>query len=211
MTHGLPSSALPTPDGAESAALLAIAGSVAPMSATAFEPLRLAIGVQALAAGEALLSTGAPGAREFFVLDGVLKAWIGDAQGREVTLAFHVGPGIVTPAIARTADGRSRVHLQALTAARVAGFDAAHLVACMLRDPEVQRWGDAVLRAELMRRVDREWALAALPAGQRWQLFRAQFPGLETRIAQHHIASYLGITPVSLSRLKAGARHLRDE
>ncbi|NRF70283.1 Crp/Fnr family transcriptional regulator [Aquincola sp. S2] len=187
-------------------AVLAIASALAPLEAGAFDPLLQAITVQQLPAGDTLLRAGEPGAREFFVLDGVLRSWVGDAAGREVTLAFHVGPGVLTPAIGRVVDGCSRVHCQALTAVRVAGFEASALVACMLRDPTVQRWGDAVLRAELMRRADREWALAALPAAQRLQQFRQQFPGLEARIAQHHIASYLGITPVSLSRLRAQER-----
>jgi CRP-like cAMP-binding protein len=187
-------------------ALLDIATALAPLDADAFEPVLQAITVQRLAPGDALLRAGEPGAREFFVLEGVLRSWVGDAQGREVTLGFHVGPGVLTPAIGRVVDDCSRVHCHALTAVRVAGFEASALVGCMLRDPAVQRWGDAVLRAELMRRADREWALAALPAAQRLQQFRAQFPGLEARIAQHHIASYLGITPVSLSRLRAQER-----
>lgn len=187
-------------------ALLAIARSLAPVGDQAFEPILAACQVQTLAAGQSLLRTGEPGLREFFVLSGVLKSWVGDAQGREVTLAFHVGPGIVTPSIARTAQGGSRVHCQALTPARVAGFDALLLEQHMLANPEVQRWGDAVLRAELMRRVDREWSLAALPAAERLAQFRRQFPGLDGRIAQHHVASYLGITPVSLSRLRAQER-----
>jgi len=191
-------------------ALLAIATALAPLDEAALEPLLEAVTVQHLAPGDALLRVGERGAREFFVLDGVLKSWVGDAQGREVTLAFHVGPGILTPAIARVVDERSRVHCQALTAVCVAGFEAETLVGCMLRDPAIQCWGDAVLRSELMRRVDREWALAALPAAERLQQFRQQFPGLEARIAQQHIASYLGITPVSLSRLRAQERAAHD-
>jgi len=191
---------------AERQAVLSIAAAIAPLDAAAFEPVLQAIRVRRLAQGEALLQAGEPGAREYFVLDGVLKTWIGDAQGREVTLAFHVGPGVLMPAIARTADNRSRVHCHALSPACVAGFDADLLVDCMRRIPAVQCWGDAVLRTELIRRVNREWALAALPAAQRLQHFRDQFPGLEARIAQHHIASYLGITTVSLSRLRAQER-----
>jgi CRP-like cAMP-binding protein len=190
----------------EREAVLSIAMAVAPLDAQAFEPVLQAISVRRLAPGEALLQAGEQGAREYFVLDGVLKTWIGDAQGREVTLAFHVGPGVLMPAIARTAGDLSRVHCQALTPACVAGFDAGLLIDCMRRIPSVQCWGDAALRAELIRRVDREWALAALPAAQRLQQFREQFPGLEDRIAQHHIASYLGITTVSLSRLRAQER-----
>lgn len=197
------------------AQLLAIARTLAPLDENAFEPVLRTITPRRLAPGEALLHAGEPGAREYFVLEGVLRTWVADAQGREVTLAFHAAPGVLMPAITRTAEGRSRVHRQALSTACVAGFEAATLVQCMVQDAGVQRmvqdagvqrWGDAVLRTELMRRVDREWALAALPAVERLQHFRAQFPGLEARIAQRHVASYLGITPVSLSRLRSQER-----
>src|SRR5438105_3161406 len=100
---------------ADRRALLAIATALAPLDEATLEPLLQAVTVQCLAPGDALLREGEPGAREFFVLDGVLKSWVGDAQGREVTLAFHVGPGVLTPAIARVVDERSRVHCQALT------------------------------------------------------------------------------------------------
>lgn len=193
-------------DANRRAQLLAIARTLAPLDENAFEPVLRTITPRRLAPGEALLHAGEPGAREYFVLEGVLRTWVADAEGREVTLAFHAAPGVLMPAITRTAEGRSRVHCQALSTACVAGFEAATLVQCMVQDAGVQRWGDAVLRTELMRRVDREWALAALPAVERLQHFRAQFPGLEARIAQRHVASYLGITPVSLSRLRSQER-----
>jgi CRP-like cAMP-binding protein len=189
---------------------MAIATTLAPLEADVFEPVLQTLAVRRLSAGESLLQAGGLGAHEYFVLDGVLKTWVSDSHGREVTLSFHVGPGVLMPAIARVNGDRSRVHCQALTPALVAGFEASLLVDCMRRSPVVQHWGDAVLRAELMRRVDREWALAALPAAQRLQQFRAQFPGLEACIAQHHIASYLGITTVSLSRLRGQERSARN-
>ncbi|MEJ7558615.1 MAG: Crp/Fnr family transcriptional regulator [Pedobacter sp.] len=39
-------------------------------------------------------------------------------------------------------------------------------------------------------------------AEERYMQFRKQYPGLEQRITQKHIASYLGITPVFLSRIR---------
>jgi CRP-like cAMP-binding protein len=39
-------------------------------------------------------------------------------------------------------------------------------------------------------------------AKERYQLLLKQFPNIQNRIAQNHIASYLGITPQSLSRIK---------
>jgi hypothetical protein len=41
-------------------------------------------------------------------------------------------------------------------------------------------------------------------AETRYFNFQKQYPGLEERIAQYHVASYLGITPVMLSRIRRG-------
>ncbi|PSL46291.1 CRP-like cAMP-binding protein [Chitinophaga niastensis] len=42
-------------------------------------------------------------------------------------------------------------------------------------------------------------------AKKRYTDFLAQFPTLESRLKQHEIASYLGITPTQLSRIRAGS------
>jgi len=40
-------------------------------------------------------------------------------------------------------------------------------------------------------------------APTRYLNFLAEYPALEPRLKQYHIASYLGITPVTLSRIRA--------
>jgi CRP-like cAMP-binding protein len=40
-------------------------------------------------------------------------------------------------------------------------------------------------------------------AEERYRLFLTHFPGLTQRIPQYHIATYLGIKPESLSRIRA--------
>ncbi|SEL79165.1 cAMP-binding domain of CRP or a regulatory subunit of cAMP-dependent protein kinases [Chitinophaga rupis] len=45
-------------------------------------------------------------------------------------------------------------------------------------------------------------AAQSLRAEERYAQFQRRYPGLEQRIAQKHIASYLGITPVFLSMLR---------
>lgn len=39
-------------------------------------------------------------------------------------------------------------------------------------------------------------------AETRYQRFQSSYPGLEERLTQYHVASYLGITPVALSRIR---------
>lgn len=41
-----------------------------------------------------------------------------------------------------------------------------------------------------------------LNSGQRYEEFKNKYPGLEKRVKQYQLASYLGVTPVSLSRIK---------
>jgi CRP-like cAMP-binding protein len=220
-------------DEADRNAVLSIAESIAPLDRDAFEPVLSAMRCASHEPGELVIAAGEREPREYFVLSGILKTFVGDAEGREATLAFHVGPCALTPSIARVADersqgnagplpsfldplggpdakrqvwGRSRVNCIAMTKTRVAGFPSVALMECMLRSPSIQRWGDTVLRAELVRRADREWALAALSAAERLLQFRRDYAGLEDAIAHHHIASYLGITPVTLSRVRAQVR-----
>ncbi|MBU2513569.1 Crp/Fnr family transcriptional regulator [bacterium] len=49
---------------------------------------------------------------------------------------------------------------------------------------------------------DRERSFLTENAKTRYLRFKNSFPGLEQRISQFHIASYLGISPVSLSRIR---------
>ncbi len=48
----------------------------------------------------------------------------------------------------------------------------------------------------------REREFLVLDAEERYRIFRQIFPDIEQRVKQHYIASYLGITPVALSRIR---------
>src|SRR6185436_9425904 len=88
-------------DQADRRAVLRIAESFAPLDEAACEPVLQKMRAASHAAGELVLSIGDPEPAEYFVLEGILKPFVGDAEGREVTLAFHVGPSVVMPAITR--------------------------------------------------------------------------------------------------------------
>jgi CRP-like cAMP-binding protein len=53
-----------------------------------------------------------------------------------------------------------------------------------------------------LRRSRSEHELTTLRASERYLALLARVPDIEQRVAQYHIASYLGMTPVTLSRTR---------
>ena len=49
----------------------------------------------------------------------------------------------------------------------------------------------------------REIELVTLEASERYEIFKKEHPNLENLINQYHIASYLGVSPTQLSRIRA--------
>lgn len=160
-------------------------------------------GRQRLNKGAHLTRQDDPETDEFILLEGCMASRICDQDGKEVCVGFYVGPSIVTPHIARTRDGVSLVSIAATTDACVARINSDVLSNLMISSEPVRNWANGVLRDALSRKVDREWCLAALAGAERLKWFRRAFPGYEEIFTHALIASFLGITPVTMSRLRA--------
>ena len=145
-----------------------------------------------------------PHADEIIVLDGHLVSTISDPDGKEVCVGFHAGPCVVTPNIARTRAGQSLVFMTATTDARIARMSNDALTGLMISSEPIRNWANDILREALSQKADREWCLAALGGADRLAWFRAAFPDFEDIFSHTLIASYLGVTPVTLSRLRRG-------
>lgn len=140
---------------------------------------------------------------EYVLLEGCLASSICDQDGKEICVGFYVGPCVVTPNIARTRNGLSLVSIVAMTDSLLAQIDSDVLSDRMISSEPVRNWANGILREALSRKVDREWCLAALGGAERLTWFRQAFPGYEDIFPHTLIASFLGVTPVTMSRLRA--------
>lgn len=139
---------------------------------------------------------------EIILLDGCLASSIFDQEGNEVCVGLYVGPCVVTPNIARARNGVSRVAMVAVEDVSIAQIDRELLTDLMVADETIRTWANGILQEALSQIADREWCLAALKGAERLQWFRETFPGYESIFPHTLIASFLGITPVTLSRLR---------
>ncbi len=166
------------------------------------ETLVDAFEIRSWPSGSYMSSQGERDENEYFLLSGRARSVVTDAEGTEVTLNLYAAPVVITPNIARTSDGCSLVDIEILDDAVAATVSAARLMELMVNFEGIREWGNNLMREELTRKVGREWCLAALGARQRLEWFRKVHPGYEALFAHFHIASYLGMTPVTLSRAR---------
>lgn len=153
--------------------------------------------------GEFLLRAGEVPHTLGFVVSGVIRLFFLTPDGNEITRSFRVEKSFVSSYSALLLGEPSRLFLQALepTFLLVTPYSAyQELTAGHLCWQIIDR---KFAQQLFIRQEQRECELLLDDATTRYLKFRADYPGLEERVKQHHIASYLGITPVTLSRIRA--------
>ncbi|SMC53821.1 Crp/Fnr family transcriptional regulator [Pedobacter nyackensis] len=70
-------------------------------------------------------------------------------------------------------------------------------------DITISNWGRKLIEKEIILVEERLISRLLLNASQRYKNLMEHYPELLQRVQLNHIASYLGITPVSLSRIRA--------
>lgn len=153
----------------------------------------------------AIIREGAADHHEYFLLDGIAYCGSRDAEDAPVAFMFYLPQQVILPRIARVSGGTSTLSVETLTPCTVAKIAATSFRDFQQASLEIREFSYKVLESELLKRIRRERSLLTQTAQARLAEFRREFGALENLVPHTAIASYLGITPVSLSRLR-GAR-----
>jgi CRP-like cAMP-binding protein len=175
---------------------------VSPLSEPSFIELSNLFKHQTVPKEELFIKRDKPNRLEYILIEGVCRNFVYNPQGEEITIDFYQGKAILSPHITRTIHDKSILYFQALTSLQMVVFDAQAFVNLMIENLEVRDFGNTVLKNELLHKVEKEIGLASLSAKERLFVFRKQYRMLENLVPHPHIASYLGITNISLSRLR---------
>jgi CRP-like cAMP-binding protein len=158
--------------------------------------------VRGFARGEAFLRAGDVAVDCGTVLSGVMREYYPLADGREVTRGF-AGAGDGVGSLSDLLSGEAaRSSVVAETAARIVVLPWAHLRDAAARLPAWARFLARVTERLYLAKAAREYELLALDAEARYLRFRARYAALEAEIPLRQAASYVGVTPEHLSRLR---------
>ena len=152
--------------------------------------------------GSLLVHQGHGAMEQFFILDGILKRVVSDPKGKEMILRFAAETGMDTSYAAWRLRTPMPYSIVAVTKVRVAKLSMQHWVDFLECHAAVK----AHFEYEVMRLMSEVMAhtitLHLLDASGRLSRFKRKHPELLERIPKKELASYLNLTPETLSRLK---------
>lgn len=158
--------------------------------------------------GEVIIQEGEVQTWTYFLVSGVLRGFFLDARGRDITdcFAFQCGD----PAVSCIKFGEpSFVSIEALTECELLAIPVFDLMELLQDSPQLLR----IYNELLTKALRYHWSMKALiyqySAMERYQWFQKCYPGLIERVSGKHVASLLGMTSVTLSRLKRAIREGR--
>lgn len=179
-----------------------IINSIFPLSDSSIKKISEIVSFKELKTGSIFIEKDKPTRCEYFLLSGICRSFILNPEGEEITISFFNKGSILSPFVTRTISGISTLNFQALTDITIGEMDAVKFEEFMVNNLDIREFGNMVLKTELHKKVKKEMNLASLTAKERLQIFRKDYPGFENFVPHSAIASFLGITNVSLSRLR---------
>jgi len=142
-------------------------------------------------------------AREmFFVCNGVIRIGSVNEKGTELTHVFYNEDHFVSIIQSFNDEVSSPAFMQACCDVEVLCINKSKLFDLYQKLPYLKDLITNINQTHLIEKVNTRNAYLGMDAESRYRLFIGQHPDIVLRVALKDIASYLGITPQSLSRIR---------
>ncbi len=152
--------------------------------------------------GHTLIRQGQRVRNTYYVLNGCLRSFCVDNNGKEHTLQFAIKNWWISDFIAIYNNESATLTVECIKDAKVIKFNATDLDKIHSLFPEFEAYQRKNLERHVVSLHKRILNQLQLTAPERYNLFLEQYPDVEQYTPNYHIASYLGITQQSLSRIR---------
>lgn len=148
----------------------------------------------------------------YFLVSGIARGYFLDLNGKEVTdcFGFKCGDPAV-PSGQLKIDSPSPMTIEVLEESSFFSIPIQKIVEIQNKYPEFVMFYNRLL----IKALNEHWGLKRIlnqyTAVKRYQWFLKMYPGLISKIKNKYIASFLGMSPVTLSRLRKQFKENRQE
>lgn len=160
-----------------------------------FEPLELR-------RNDYLVREGSRVSHCYMLTEGVVRVYF-NKEGNEYNKSFFIPGMFPTPLTALLSDSPSVLSFQALLPSQFIKFSFKKYKGLFKKHRCLESLMLGILEQEWIKKERHDIRMVTNDATTNYMIFRQEYPELENQIPQYHIASYLGITPIQLSRIRA--------
>ena len=166
------------------------------------EELRKISNFKKIKSGKQIVKLNKVPSKVYMLLSGVVRCYLITESGKEFNKNFYLPIGFVGPLTALIKKKPSLFVFEALSDCEVYEINYNKLIDLCKINQSVNMLYSKVLEAVYVIYERRLIELLSLDAKGRYMALRKRIPEVDELIPQYHIASYLGITPVQLSRIR---------
>lgn len=150
-----------------------------------------------------ILQEGDVARHETFILSGLTRTYEVDERGQEHVVQFGLEDWWVGDLYSFLSDKPSKYNIDCLEDTEVLQITKSSLEKLYEKVPKMEHHFRIIIQNAFISATSRIASSLTKSAVERYQEFTSKYPQIEQRVANHQIASYLGITPQSLSRIRA--------
>lgn len=138
----------------------------------------------------------------YFVVSGFVRLFHYNDKGDEITTHINCPPGFITSFVNFNNQTRSDENLECITDCELLRIDKRNLDLLIEQSPAFKDFSIYVFQQSLSYNEKRAKELATLTAEKRYLKLIAEQPELLHNVPMQYIASFLGMNPKSLSRIR---------
>jgi len=155
------------------------------------------------------LHEGSKCEKVYFVVSGTARSYYTDFSGKTITWAFHFNEEASITRNLFALDYRSfltnypsLITIESLSELKAITFTKAQVAYLIQNSPLYERWMRRLNELAYALMFDRAFTMLTMSATERYQKLLKEEPYLLQMFSNYYVASYLGIAPQSLSRIR---------
>jgi len=181
---------------------LALLQSIHPLTQEAWDDLKPLLEPLSLKRSEYLIQAGEVARYCYILTEGVVRVFY-NKEGNEYNKTFFVSGTFPTPLTALISGTPCAISFQALVPGQALRFSYQAFRDLFKSHRCLESLFRVILEQIWIKKERHDIHMVTNDATTNYHIFQQEFPTLENQIPQYHIASYLGITPIQLSRIRA--------